>query len=50
MFDSIRLSLMVPCEEAAWTRILPLIEETEADGVEETITFAIPKALRPEEA
>jgi dihydropyrimidine dehydrogenase (NAD+) subunit PreA len=28
------VSLMVPCEEQAWKRILPLVEETGADGIE----------------
>jgi dihydropyrimidine dehydrogenase (NAD+) subunit PreA len=28
------VSLMVPCEEAAWQRILPLVEDTGADGIE----------------
>ena len=28
------VSLMVPCEEAAWKAILPLVEETGADGIE----------------
>ena len=37
------VSLMVPCEEAAWTRILPLIEETEADGVE--LNFGCPHGM-----
>jgi len=27
-------SIMVPCEEAAWKAILPLVEETGADGIE----------------
>ncbi|BDW85880.1 NAD-dependent dihydropyrimidine dehydrogenase subunit PreA [Roseicyclus marinus] len=28
------VSLMVPCEEQAWKAILPLVEETGADGIE----------------
>lgn len=28
------VSLMVPCEEASWKRILPLVEDTGADGIE----------------
>ncbi|SFI54747.1 NAD-dependent dihydropyrimidine dehydrogenase subunit PreA [Albimonas pacifica] len=28
------VSLMVPCEEAAWKEILPLVEATGADGIE----------------
>ena len=28
------VSLMVPCNEAAWKAILPLVEETGADGIE----------------
>jgi dihydropyrimidine dehydrogenase (NAD+) subunit PreA len=28
------VSLMVPCEESAWKAILPLVEETGADGIE----------------
>jgi dihydropyrimidine dehydrogenase (NAD+) subunit PreA len=28
------VSLMVPCEERAWKAILPLVEETGADGIE----------------
>ncbi|MGR3273036.1 NAD-dependent dihydropyrimidine dehydrogenase subunit PreA [Thalassococcus profundi] len=28
------VSLMVPCEEEAWKAILPLVEETGADGIE----------------
>ncbi|MGZ9812146.1 NAD-dependent dihydropyrimidine dehydrogenase subunit PreA [Pseudoroseicyclus sp. H15] len=27
-------SIMVPCEEEAWKKILPLVEETGADGIE----------------
>src|ERR1700712_2203923 len=28
-------SIMVPCEEQAWKAILPLVEETGADGIEQ---------------
>ncbi len=28
------VSIMVPCEEAAWKAILPLVEDTGADGIE----------------
>ena len=28
------VSLMVPCEEDPWKTILPMVEETGADGVE----------------
>ena len=37
------VSLMVPCEEEAWTRILPLVEETGADGVE--LNFGCPHGM-----
>ena len=37
------VSLMVPCEEQAWKHILPLIEETEADGVE--LNFGCPHGM-----
>ncbi len=36
-------SLMVPCEEAAWRAILPLVEETGADGVE--LNFGCPHGM-----
>jgi dihydropyrimidine dehydrogenase (NAD+) subunit PreA len=26
------VSLMVPCEEESWKRILPMVEDTGADG------------------
>ncbi|WP_292286396.1 NAD-dependent dihydropyrimidine dehydrogenase subunit PreA [Marivita sp.] len=37
------VSLMVPCEEAAWKAILPLVEETGADGVE--LNFGCPHGM-----
>ncbi len=37
------VSLMVPCEEAAWQRILPLVEETGADGIE--LNFGCPHGM-----
>ncbi len=37
------VSLMVPCEEAAWTAILPLVEETGADGIE--LNFGCPHGM-----
>jgi len=37
------VSLMVPCEEAAWKRILPLVEETGADGIE--LNFGCPHGM-----
>ena len=37
------VSLMVPCEEEAWKAILPLVEETEADGVE--LNFGCPHGM-----
>ncbi len=37
------VSLMVPCEEAAWTAIMPLVEETGADGVE--LNFGCPHGM-----
>ena len=36
-------SVMVPCEEDSWKRILPLIEETGADGVE--LNFGCPHGM-----
>src|SRR6185295_16637482 len=36
-------SLMVPCEEAAWKKILPLVEETGADGIE--LNFGCPHGM-----
>jgi dihydropyrimidine dehydrogenase (NAD+) subunit PreA len=40
---AIVVSLMVPCEEQAWTTILPLVEETGADGVE--LNFGCPHGM-----
>ncbi len=37
------VSLMVPCEEDAWRAILPLVEETGADGVE--LNFGCPHGM-----
>jgi dihydropyrimidine dehydrogenase (NAD+) subunit PreA len=37
------VSLMVPCEEASWKRILPLVEETGADGIE--LNFGCPHGM-----
>jgi dihydropyrimidine dehydrogenase (NAD+) subunit PreA len=37
------VSLMVPCEEQAWKSILPLVEETGADGVE--LNFGCPHGM-----
>ncbi|MGJ8603434.1 MAG: NAD-dependent dihydropyrimidine dehydrogenase subunit PreA [Marivita sp.] len=37
------VSLMVPCEEDAWKGILPLVEETGADGVE--LNFGCPHGM-----
>jgi len=37
------VSLMVPCEEEAWKKILPLVEETEADGIE--LNFGCPHGM-----
>ncbi len=37
------VSLMVPCEEAAWKQILPLVEETGADGIE--LNFGCPHGM-----
>ena len=36
-------SIMVPCEEQAWKTILPLVEETEADGIE--LNFGCPHGM-----
>ncbi len=36
-------SLMVPCEEQAWKAILPLVEDTGADGVE--LNFGCPHGM-----
>jgi dihydropyrimidine dehydrogenase (NAD+) subunit PreA len=37
------VSLMVPCEERAWKAILPLVEDTGADGVE--LNFGCPHGM-----
>ena len=37
------VSLMVPCEEAAWRRILPLVEATGCDGIE--LNFGCPHGM-----
>ncbi len=37
------VSLMVPCVEDAWKAILPLVEETEADGIE--LNFGCPHGM-----
>ena len=37
------VSLMVPCEEEAWKTILPLVEETGADGIE--LNFGCPHGM-----
>jgi len=37
------VSLMVPCEETSWKRILPLVEETGADGIE--LNFGCPHGM-----
>ncbi|MEP3295418.1 MAG: NAD-dependent dihydropyrimidine dehydrogenase subunit PreA [Pseudoruegeria sp.] len=37
------VSLMVPCEEAAWKAILPVVEDTGADGVE--LNFGCPHGM-----
>lgn len=37
------VSLMVPCEEQAWAEILPLVEETGADGIE--LNFGCPHGM-----
>ena len=36
-------SIMVPCEENAWKSILPLVEETGADGIE--LNFGCPHGM-----
>ncbi len=36
-------SIMVPCEEEAWRAILPLVEETGADGIE--LNFGCPHGM-----
>lgn len=40
---AIIVSLMVPCEEDAWKAILPLVEETGADGIE--LNFGCPHGM-----
>ncbi|WP_284946934.1 NAD-dependent dihydropyrimidine dehydrogenase subunit PreA [Acidisoma cladoniae] len=40
---AIIVSLMVPCEEEAWKKILPLVEETGADGIE--LNFGCPHGM-----
>ncbi|WP_366554151.1 NAD-dependent dihydropyrimidine dehydrogenase subunit PreA [Aquibaculum sediminis] len=37
------VSLMVPCEEASWKAVLPLVEETGADGIE--LNFGCPHGM-----
>ncbi|WP_172296746.1 NAD-dependent dihydropyrimidine dehydrogenase subunit PreA [Pseudoruegeria sp. HB172150] len=37
------VSIMVPCEEQAWKSILPLVEETGADGIE--LNFGCPHGM-----
>ena len=37
------VSLMVPCEEEAWKTILPLVEDTGADGIE--LNFGCPHGM-----
>jgi len=36
-------SIMVPCEEGAWKKILPLVEQTGADGIE--LNFGCPHGM-----
>ncbi|HEV2899130.1 MAG TPA: NAD-dependent dihydropyrimidine dehydrogenase subunit PreA, partial [Pseudaminobacter sp.] len=40
---AIVVSLMVPCVEESWKAILPLVEETEADGIE--LNFGCPHGM-----
>ncbi|TPW30874.1 NAD-dependent dihydropyrimidine dehydrogenase subunit PreA [Martelella alba] len=40
---AIVVSIMVPCEEEAWKAILPLVEETGADGIE--LNFGCPHGM-----
>lgn len=40
---AIIVSLMVPCEEASWKAILPLVEQTGADGLE--LNFGCPHGM-----
>jgi dihydropyrimidine dehydrogenase (NAD+) subunit PreA len=37
------VSLMVPCEEASWKNILPMVEDTGADGIE--LNFGCPHGM-----
>ncbi len=37
------VSLMVPCQEESWKRILPLVEDTGADGIE--LNFGCPHGM-----
>jgi len=37
------VSIMVPCEEDAWKKILPLVEQTGADGIE--LNFGCPHGM-----
>ncbi len=37
------VSLMVPCDEASWQTILPLVEDTGADGIE--LNFGCPHGM-----
>jgi dihydropyrimidine dehydrogenase (NAD+) subunit PreA len=37
------VSLMVPCDEASWTEILPQVEDTGADGIE--LNFGCPHGM-----
>jgi len=40
---AVGVSLMVPCEEDAWKAILPVVEETGADGIE--LNFGCPHGM-----
>jgi dihydropyrimidine dehydrogenase (NAD+) subunit PreA len=40
---ALAVSLMVPCEEQAWKNILPMVEDTGADGVE--LNFGCPHGM-----
>ena len=40
---AIVVSIMVPCEEESWKAILPLVEETGADGIE--LNFGCPHGM-----
>ena len=37
------VSIMVPCEEASWKKILPMVEDTGADGIE--LNFGCPHGM-----